>query len=214
LKSSITTGATQNGEGKEARLRLKGPVSLVLAFLILLTFFARPARAFDVQLMGNFDVAPISPLQNEGSIGVGGGARVIWEYLPDWDFTATLMTNIFQTGPTIPQNPVTYSVNTSGLMSITPLSFGLYHVLYRTKAKNWIYAIADVGAALEYSYGSGHISQEPFGEVGAGFSFKQWFFEERVEGMPLAFPAYPSPAYAPGPLLFITTSVGVHFFVF
>jgi hypothetical protein len=164
--------------------------------------------------MGNFDVVPVSPLQNNGSFGFGGGARITWEYLPDWDITATLMTNIFETSSTISQNPVTYSPNTSGLMSITPLSFGLYHVLYRTKAKNWLYAIADVGVGFEYAYGSGHLSPEPYGEVGAGFSFKQWFVEERFSAMPLAFPAYPSAGFSSGPLLFLTTSVGVHFFVF
>lgn len=185
-----------------------------MAFLVLLSIHVRPSRAFDVQLMGNFDVLPVSPLQNEGALGVGGGGRITWEYLPDWSFTASLMTNIFQTSATIPQNPVTYSINSSGLMSITPLTFGLYHILYRTKSKNWIYALVDLGAALEYSYGSGRITPEPFGEAGAGFSFKQWFIEERVAGMPLAFPAYPSPTSQPGALLFLTTSVGVHFFVF
>jgi hypothetical protein len=164
--------------------------------------------------MGNFDYLAESPLQNNSPEGWGGGIRVTWEYIPDWDITATLMTNIFQTTQTIAQNPVTYSPNNSGLMSLTPLSFGVYHVLYRRPNKNWIYAIADVGAALEYSYGGGHITPEPFGEVGAGYSFKQWFIEERVAAVPLAFPSYPGPGFSGGPLLMITTSVGVHFFVF
>ena len=185
-----------------------------LVFGALLFFSPGRARAFDVQLMGNVDYLPVSPLQNTSPVAWGGGVRMTWEYLPDWDITATLMTNIFQTAQTIPENPVTYSPNTSGLMSLTPLSFGIYHTLYRTSKKNWIYAIADVGAALEYSYGGGHITPEPYGEIGAGFSFKQWFIEERVAGMPLAFPAYPSPAFTSGPLIMITTSVGVHFFIF
>ena len=190
------------------------PPLLLVALFLLLFLLPRTARAFDVQFMGNFDYLAKSPLQNNSPEGWGGGVRMTWEYIPDWDITATLMTNIFQTTQTIAQNPVTYSPNNSGLMSLTPLSFGVYHILYRTKNKDWIYAIADVGAALEYSYGGGHITPEPFGEVGAGYSFKQWFIEERAEAMPLAFPAYPSPAFSSGPLIMFTTSVGVHFFVF
>jgi hypothetical protein len=187
---------------------------ILVLLLLSLTLSPKIAQAFDVQFMGNFDYLAKSPLQNNSPEAWGGGVRMTWEYIPDWDITATLMTNIIQTTQTIAENPVTYSPNNSGLMSLSPLSFGVYHVLYRTKKKNWIYAIADVGAALEYSYGGGRITPEPFGEVGAGFSFKQWFIEERVEGMPLAFPAYPSPAFTSGPLIMFTTSVGVHFFVF
>ncbi|MCL5284295.1 MAG: hypothetical protein M1313_00815 [Nitrospirae bacterium] len=193
--------------------RILSPATFLLLALSVI-FFPSPARAFDVQLMGNFDYVPLSPLQNSAPIAWGGGVRMTWEYLPDWDITATLMTNIFQTSQTIPENPVTYSPNSSGLSSITPLSFGIYHVLYRTKDKNWIYAIADVGAAFENAYGGGHITPEPFGEIGAGWSFKQWFIEERVAAVPLAFPSYPGPSFSGGPLLMITTSVGVHFFVF
>ncbi len=189
------------------------PVALLMLALLAL-LLPSPARAFDVQLMGTFDYVPLSPLQNNAPIAWGGGVRMTWEYLPDWDITATLMTNIFQTSQTIPENPVTFSTNSSGLSSITPLSFGLYHVLYRTKDKDWIYAIADVGAAFENSYGGGHITPEPFGEIGAGWSFKQWFIEERVAAVPLAFPSYPGPGFSSGPLLMISTSVGVHFFVF
>ncbi len=194
------------------RSRLVTAVFLILIAVVVLV--PSRARAFDVQLMGNFDYVPLSPLQNNEPIAWGGGVRMTWEYLPDWDITATLMTNFFQTTQTLPENPVTYTPNSSGLSTITPLSFGLYHVLYRTKKHNWLYAIGDVGVALENSFGGGHVTPEPFGEVGIGWSFKQWFIEERAAAVPLAFPSYPGPGFSGGPLLMITTSVGVHFFVF
>lgn len=210
---TLPTGPEAVGPGLIFATLRRGGI-LVLALGLVLGISVPRAEAFDIQLMGNFDVVPISPLQNTGSIGFGGGGRITWEYSPDWDISASIMTNIFPTSSTIPQNPVTYETNSSGLSAITPITIGLYHVLYRTRAKNWLYAIADLGGALEYSYGAGRLSPEPFGELGGGFSFKEWFIEERVGAMPLAFPAYPQPGSPSGPLILITTSVGVHFFVF
>ncbi len=194
-------------------LRSKVVFSALVTFLMML---CHPAisRAFDIQLMGNFDYLPTSPLQNSSPFGWGGTIRMMWEFRPDWDFTANLGANFFETTQTVPINPVTYYPNNSGLVSITPLSFGIYHVLYRNKAKDWLYALGDIGSAFEYSFGRGRITPEPFAELGVGWSFKQWFLEERLAGVPLAFPAYPGPGFSAGPLIMITTSVGVHFFVF
>ncbi|MHB8423344.1 MAG: hypothetical protein ACYC9S_09095 [Leptospirales bacterium] len=185
------------------------PIALLLIGSLL---SVRPALAVDLQFLGDLDLAPVSPLQNQGIIGGGGDIRILWDIIPDWSATLSAGAHFFPTATNPGINQVTYETNTAGLVSIVPVTVGLSHVIYRTAKKNTFFLTGAAGTAFEFAYGNGHPTPEPYVEAGAGFSLKEFFFEERVGAMPLAFGAY-APSQ-PGALVLFITSFGVHFFQF
>ena len=185
----------------------------MVAFLLFGNFPAiQPAMAVDLQFLGDLDLIPISPLQNQGIVGGGGDIRLLWEIIPDWSATLSGGAHFFPTATYPGINTVTYEANTSGLVSIVPVTVGLSHIIYRTAKKNTFFVDAAAGTAFEFAYGNSHPNMEPYVEAGGGFSLKEFFFEERIGAMPLAFGAYP-PAQS-GPLVMFITSFGVLFFQF
>ncbi|MHB1285663.1 MAG: hypothetical protein ACYCYP_03720 [Leptospirales bacterium] len=172
----------------------------------------QPASAVDLQFLGNINIIPISPLQNQGIVGGGGDIRLLWEIIPDWSATLSGGAHFFTTSTNPGINQVTYEANTSGLVSIIPITVGISHVVYRTASKNTFFFDASAGTAFEFVYGNSHSTMEPFFEAGGGFSLKEFFIEESVGAMPLAFGAYAPPQS--GPLVMFMTSFGVHFFQF
>ena len=192
-------------------MRLGVPLFFFL-FLSLNPFCLRAASAVDLQFLGDMTIAPISPLQNAGIVGGGGDIRVLWEVLPDWDAMFSAGIQVFPTGTSPGPNTVTFEPNTGGLISIVPVTFGFSHVLYRTRKKNTFFLTGGIGPGFEFSYGANHPEVEPYAEIGGGFSLKEFFLEERVGVMPLAFGAY-QPAGS-GPLVMFITSLGIHFFQF
>jgi hypothetical protein len=189
-------------------------VAAGLATLLLFwSAVPRPALAIDIQFIGDFDVTPISPLQNEGVFGGGGTVRVAFEYIPDWNIYFSAGAQFFPTSTTNPAiNPITYEANNGGLVSLIPLTVGGSHIFYRISKTQNFYALADAGVAFEYGYGNSSPTPEPYVEAGAGYDYREFFIEETVGYMPLAFGAYqPS---QPGALVMFTTGIGVHFFQF
>ncbi|MHB1927451.1 MAG: hypothetical protein ACYCRD_09335 [Leptospirillum sp.] len=194
----------------------RSPVCLPFVSFLLCCFMVlsapNPASALDLQFLGDLTIAPVSPLQNAGIVGGGGDIRVLWEVLPDWDAAISAGIQVFPTSTNPGPNTVTFQPNTSGIASVVPVTFGFSHVIYRTSKKNTFFLTGGIGPGFEFSYGANHPEIEPYAEVGGGFSLKEFFLEERLGVMPLAFGAY-QPAQS-GTLIMFITSIGIHFFKF
>jgi hypothetical protein len=180
--------------------------------LAMISLGPQKASAVDLEFLGDMTIAPVSPLQNAGIVGGGGDIRLLWEVLPDWDAMFSAGIQVFPTGTNPGPNTVTFEPNTGGIVSVVPVTFGFSHVIYRTRKKNTFFLTGGIGPGFEFPYGADHPEVEPYAEVGGGFSLKEFFLEERVGVMPLAFGAY-QPAGS-GPLIMFITSVGIHFFQF
>ncbi len=196
-------------------LRRKPIVFLIALATVLLTWMGvpRPAQAVDIQFIGDLDLIPVSPLQNEGIIGGGGTVRFGWEYTPDWNVLFSIGSQFFPTSTTNPAiNVTTHEANNGGLVSLIPVTVGISHTFYRLSKTQTFFGLADGGVAFEYGYGNSSPTPEPYVEAGGGFDFGAFFIEETVSVMPLAFGAYqPS---EPGTLIIFATGFGVHFFQF
>jgi hypothetical protein len=195
--------------------RRKPIIFLIALAALFLTWMSapRPVQALDIQFIGDLDLIPISPLQNEGIVGGGGTVRFGWEYTPDWNVLFSIGSQFFPTSTANPAvNVTTYEANTGGLVSLIPVTVGISHTFYRLSKTQSFFALADGGVAFEYGYGNSSPTPEPYVEAGGGFDFQEFFIEETVSVMPLAFGAYqPS---QPGTLVIFTTGFGVHFFQF
>lgn len=214
-KANLTI-QTETGFRWATRLSRRSPVRLPFVSFLLFCFISlsapNTASALDLQFLGDLTIAPVSPLQNAGIVGGGGDIRVLWEVLPDWDAAISAGIQVFPTSTNPGPNTVTFQPNTSGIASVVPVTFGFSHVIYRTSKKNTFFLTGGIGPGFEFSYGANHPEIEPYAEVGGGFSLKEFFLEERLGVMPLAFGAY-QPAQS-GPLIMFITSFGIHFFEF